>query len=112
MPMQLRILKTTLPDPELFIRRAGYALLRDRNGNIKSFAKRFHGELFPRFHLYLEENRDEWLFNLHLDQKAPVYSGVTAHSGDYDGPVVEAEMARIESVLAKPAAVPTNQIYG
>jgi hypothetical protein len=97
--MQLPIKKINLPDPELFIRRCGYALLRDRNGNIKSFAKRFHGELFPRFHLYLEENSDSWLLNLHLDQKAPVYAGVTAHSGDYDGPVVEQEIARIQALL-------------
>ncbi len=111
--MQLRIVKTELPDPEHFIQRAGYAVLRDRNNAIKSFAKRFHGELFPRFHLYLEENKMEWLLNLHLDQKAPVYSGVTAHSGDYDGPVVEQEIARIESILAKPTSAPsTNQLYG
>lgn len=98
-PMHIRIAKTTLPDPERFIQRAGYAILRDRDNRIKSFARRFHGQLFPRFHLYLEENSDEWLLNLHLDQKAPVYSGVTAHSGDYDGPVIEQEIARIEKLL-------------
>ncbi len=111
-PMQLRVSKTLVPDPELFIRRTGYALLRDRNGNIKSFAKRFHGELFPRFHLYLEENTAEWLLNLHLDQKAPVYSGVTAHSGDYDGPVVEQELARIEGLLPGSAPSQNIQLFG
>ena len=48
-------------------------------------------------------------FNLHLDQKKPSYFGHRslgegrlkghAHSGDYDGPVVEGEAERIKDLL-------------
>ena len=33
--------------------------------------------------------------DLHLDQKKPQYKGARAHNGEYDGPVVEREIARI-----------------
>jgi len=47
--------------------------------------------LYPRFHIYLRENKrtSEIFFNLHLDQKKPIYKGVPAHSGEYEGEVVE-----------------------
>jgi hypothetical protein len=35
-PMHIRIAKTTLPDPERFIQRAGYAILRDRDNRINN----------------------------------------------------------------------------
>lgn len=50
---------------------------------------------YPRFHLYLKKDGETWVFNLHLDQKKPVYQGTSAHSGEYDGDVVEKEAERI-----------------
>ena len=38
---------------------------------------------------------------LHLDQKQASYKGHTAHSGDYDGEVVEREAEVIKSVMAQ-----------
>ncbi len=35
------------------------------------------------------------IFNLHLDQRHSRYEGIAAHSGEYDGKVVEEESARI-----------------
>ena len=96
--MQIRIPKTQLPSPELFIRRCGYNILMDRAGGIKSFVRRLDRDLYPRYHLYLEEKKDEWVLNLHLDQRASVYVGVTAHSGEYDGDVVEREAERIKGL--------------
>ena len=57
------------------------------------------GADYPRFHIYLKENGDIITFNIHLDQKKPVYEGTTAHSGDYDGDIVKGEVERIKEIL-------------
>lgn len=64
---------------------------------------------YPRFHLYLtvvrlssaylKDQGDVLDLNLHLDQKRPSYGRETAHSGEYDGSLVEAERQRIEQVI-------------
>ena len=53
---------------------------------------------YPRFHLYIKTNK-ELIFNLHLDQKGPVYKDSPAHSGEYEGQVVENEAERIKQIL-------------
>jgi len=74
---------------------------------------------YPRFHLYIkiisdDQNKgksfvtsapqDKWrlntlIFNLHLDQKKPLYKGSSAHSGEYDSDLVENEAERIKRLL-------------
>jgi hypothetical protein len=58
---------------------------------------------YPRFHVYLREekqdDKDVLVFNLHLDQRKPVYQGATAHGGEYDGEVVEGEVERIKEMI-------------
>ena len=56
---------------------------------------------YPRFHIYLKTNEktQQIFFNLHLDQKKPVYKGAPAHSADYEGEVVENEARRIKEIL-------------
>ena len=54
---------------------------------------------YPRFHLYIKQSGQDFSFNLHLDQKKPSYSGSHAHSGEYDGDVIEGEADRIKSLL-------------
>ena len=56
---------------------------------------------YPRFHLYIKENKEELVLNLHLDQKKPSYSGSPAHSGEYEGEVVEKEAERIKKILGE-----------
>lgn len=97
--MQIRIPKISAPDAIQFIRRAGYGQVFDRRMNQISYAKRLHGDLYPRFHVYINEQGSDWVFNLHLDQRATRYEGVTAHSGEYDGTVVENEAVRIKNYL-------------
>lgn len=99
--MKLRFPKTALNNPDQTIRRLGYGLLMNRRTGQKSFVRRLAGDLYPRFHLYIEEAGDDWQLNLHLDQRAPVYEGVTAHAGEYDGEVVEREADRITGLLHK-----------
>jgi hypothetical protein len=62
---------------------------------------------YPRFHLYLKvdgstsspQSGEDLIFNLHLDQKRPVYEGTPAHSGEYEGKIVEKEAERIKEIL-------------
>ncbi|MFA5359279.1 MAG: hypothetical protein WC310_05720 [Patescibacteria group bacterium] len=54
---------------------------------------------YPRLHLFIKPDKESFILSLHLDQKKPAYKGAVAHSGEYDGPVVEREMARIEQYL-------------
>jgi len=99
--MKIIIPKNKISNPETSIRRCGYGQVVDRRrpGQV-SYARRLTGGFYPRFHVYIEEAGDNWSFNLHLDQRAPIYAGVTAHSGEYDGDVVEGEGERIKSILA------------
>ena len=57
---------------------------------------------YPRFHIYLKENKEtgEMSFNLHLDQKKPLYGGSQAHNAEYGGKVVEEEADRIKNMLS------------
>ncbi len=66
-----------------------------------SFIRPLERSGYPRFHLYIKENPEtqELIFNLHLDQKKPIYKGAPAHAGEYEGQVVETEIERIKQIL-------------
>ena len=83
--------------PEQLLRQAGYAYLMDRNSGQESYVRRLGRGFYPRFHLYLAEQGNQVILNLHLDQKQASYEGAHAHNAEYDGETVEAEMARIKS---------------
>ncbi len=83
--------------PRDAIRRCGYAEHLGRN---TSYSKRLATYDFPRLHVYIEENGSKVCFNLHLDQKAVSYEGSHAHSGEYEGSVVEQEALRIQKIIA------------
>lgn len=59
------------------------------------------GSGYPRFHIYLKYDSvsRETIFNLHLDQKKPVYEGAAAHAGEYGGQIVEKEAERMKQIL-------------
>jgi len=54
---------------------------------------------YPRFHLFVKVENDNLILNLHLDQKAPIYEGAPAHSGEYDSEIVAKEAERIRQIL-------------
>ncbi len=82
-----------------------------------SCMRRLSGHDYPRYHAYVhtEETTNNYsprfrgeagklirqpadknlVINLHIDQKKPSYEGSNAHSGEYDGELVEREMERI-----------------
>lgn len=98
--MKLKILKSSLKlNPFQFLRGAGYTYIEDRRTGNSSYARPFGNGHYPRFHLYLVEESDNLVFNLHLDQKQASYSGQTMHSGEYDGELVEGEINRLRSLL-------------
>ncbi|MBI5733190.1 hypothetical protein HY967_04575 [Candidatus Jorgensenbacteria bacterium] len=57
------------------------------------------GADYPRFHLYIREGSESFMFNLHLDQKRPSYQGSTAHSGDYNSDIIKSEASRIRGII-------------
>lgn len=79
------------------LRSLGYAPSR---GGEESYIRRLRGSLYPRFHLYINQDARGMVLNLHLDQKQPSYAGTSAHAGEYDGATVEAEADRIRQAFA------------
>lgn len=100
-----------LPDHSTtLIKRAGYAEHHDRQSGETSYTHRLGPEFYPRFHVYIEERPDGASFNLHLDQKRPSYGGGThAHAGEYDGPTVESEAARLRDFVANYQSSPQEE---
>jgi len=90
--------------PAIWLRRAGYVFIPEREDGQESFARRLGRDFYPRFHIYFTEAKDKdgqemVTFNLHLDQKRPGYQGFSRHNAEYDGEVVEREMARLKNLL-------------
>ena len=82
-------------------RELGYVIIDTNEKKEYNLVRKIHFNNFPRFHIYLKQQGNNYIFSLHLDQKAPVYKGAHAHNGEYFGPVVEAEGDRIKEVLQK-----------
>lgn len=83
------------------MRDIGYHFQREdleRGATEYSFVRPRRG--FPRFHIYAQFEGQDLSLNLHLDQKKPIYRGATAHMGDYDGPAIEREAARIKQFFS------------
>lgn len=85
-------------------RKIGYFFIgQDAKTGELSFIRPLERGGYPRFHLYIKINPEtqEIIFNLHLDQKRPIYRGTPAHAGEYEGAVVEKEAERIKQILQK-----------
>lgn len=94
--MKLKFSKQEIGNSTVFIRRCGYGEYHDRRMGKTSYMKRATMvQMFPRYHVYIEERGDEVVFDLHLDQKRPSYEGSRMHAGEYDGTAVEREGERI-----------------
>lgn len=86
-------------NPAYFLRRAGYGYIQPRHSESGSFVRHFGRALYPRLHLYVQDEGDSFVFSLHLDQKQPSYQGSYAHNAEYEGPFVEEEMRRLRDLL-------------
>jgi len=81
-------------------RKIGYIIIDTRENNEYNMVRKINFDNYPRFHIYAKHAGDRLIINLHLDQKRPIYKGTHAHSGEYEGPVVENEADRIREVLS------------
>jgi hypothetical protein len=82
------------------MRKAGYYFQRkEENKSELVFTRPPRG--YPKFHVYLRIEGEDLIFNLHLDQKRPIYKGGPAHAGEYEGKVIEGEAERIKKILQK-----------
>lgn len=80
------------------LRKAGYGEHRGFEAQM-SYTRRLQSTTFPRYHAYVEDKNGGMQLNLHLDQKEASHGGNRAHSGEYSGPLVERENARIVAVI-------------
>lgn len=80
-------------------RKIGYLIIDTKENGEYNLVRRLEIDNYPRFHIYLKQAGDRFIFSLHLDQKEPSYKGTHAHSGEYEGPVVQDEADRIKSLL-------------
>lgn len=93
--MKQLVPKHIIPAPLAFLRHIGYSAFTDPRTGEDSFVIRVGADFYPRYHLYVEDDGQNWSFNLHIDQKKPSYNGTSKHAGEYEGPAVEKEMQRI-----------------
>ena len=103
----MRIAITTTDNATNFMRRAGYGFQKEGGGEV-AFVRRVGGGMFPRYHAYVVEGPGHITVNLHVDQRAPTYGRNSAHSGEYEGPLVADEAARLRALVtvAPPPAAP------
>ncbi len=94
--------------PALFLRTAGYTYIESRHTGQGSFVRKLGNNFYPRFHIYVEESDDSIVINLHLDQKQASYEGTSAHSGEYDGELVEQEIKRLRGFI-RPSGFPQRK---
>ena len=82
-------------------REIGYAIIDTRENGEYNLVRRLSGNNYPRFHAYVAQRGTDFVFSLHLDQKAPIYKGVGvhAHNGEYFGPIIDEEAERIRKIL-------------
>lgn len=100
--MKFTVKNTSGENVNTLMRRAGYRFQgMGRAEGEFTFVRPISGLPYPRFHIYLREDKktDEIFFNLHLDQKKPIYKGAPAHSADYGGEVVTREVERIKDIF-------------
>ncbi|MEI8360619.1 MAG: hypothetical protein WCG01_00600 [bacterium] len=96
--MDFSVYKDKLPmSGHEILQRFGYAHITSYHTGKDSYAKRVSRDHFPRYHCYIKEIGNQITFSLHIDQKQASYQGQSAHAGEYDGPLVEAEINNLKN---------------
>jgi hypothetical protein len=101
--MRFEIKRPSKENIYTLMRKAGYptvplAKRRRKKKDELEFARPARG--YPRFHLFIKTKNNTLIFNLHLDQKKPIYESAPAHAGEYDSDVVVKEAERIKQTLS------------
>jgi hypothetical protein len=88
-------------NPASFFRRAGYIFVR-REDDEMSFVRTLARSGFPRFHIFAHMEKDDFIINIHLDQKRETYGKAKRHHGEYgDSKLLDEEMERIKKLIDK-----------
>lgn len=106
--MQLKYPAHQIHNPLQILRKAGYKHFVDPVTKKESYVLQLTNGYYPRFHLYIMNEGDGVVFDLHLDQKKPSYAGTKAHGGEYDGTAVEKEISRIDGWASHIIGAPTQ----
>lgn len=93
------VIKNIKENIAVVARKIGYVIIDTKDGPEYNLVRKLAGNNYPRFHVYAKQNGQDFTFSLHLDQKAPIYEGSSAHNGEYWGPIVENEADRIKNML-------------
>ena len=94
-------------NPRNLLRQCGNNEIYDRKTGKDSFVRKLRGDFYPRYHVYVSKDEPGFLqLNIHLDMKKPSYEGFTAHSGEYEGPLIDQEVERIKQVVSGFIVVP------
>ena len=82
-------------------RKIGYKPQAVDSGGEYSIIRELSKGKYPRFHIYIKKDNEnnDFIFSLHLDQKQPSYSRSHAHSGEYEGDIIESEAERIKNIM-------------
>jgi hypothetical protein len=81
-----------------FMRELGYHFISLSKGEY-NFIRPVGGDAFPRFDVYMVKDGAEFEISLHIDQKRTIYRGSAAHSGEYEGELLEKEAERIKKKI-------------
>lgn len=99
--MKFRLPNNFTQTPAMMVRRCGYLQIHDRISDQTSYVYKLTKERYPRFHLYITENTEETIFDLHLDQAKTRYDNQKAHNADYETPEVKAELTRVYTTITR-----------
>lgn len=103
--MKFTTKNNTGDNPANTLRQIGFRYLGMANGQEEMVFYRPVGQdAYPRFHLYLQntlqaKKSNDLFFSIHFDQRRTVYQGSTAHSGEYEGELLEKEVEKIRKVF-------------
>ncbi len=90
--MKFTIINSSRENLYSLMRKIGYHFQReDKISSELIFIRPLEKSGYPRFHIYLKIENKNLIFNLHLDQKRPIYKGVSAHSGEKQGENIKKE---------------------
>ncbi len=87
--------------PEQLMRSWGYSPNDNRSAQPNYVRRLRPGQLWPRYHLYISLQGTTMVCDLHVDQKPDTrhYNPTHAHNGEYDGPLVEQEVNRLQQSI-------------
>ncbi len=98
--MKLKINRDKLVDnPYRLLRSFGYGFIRDQQGGSESMVKRLGNGFYPRFHMYIKEEGDLVIFDLHLDQQQSTSLSGSRHKSEHQGEWVAKELNDLRNFI-------------